>query len=182
MIVDFSLIESDAERVSYLNELGKYIENGVITPEKISEALANYFTCSSWLSTVLEATERENNKIKIDYEIWESEKLVDTKIKLSEGLSKQLKASQGEIKNQMIVDNREEYKEWQNKLSQLQRSEGFYRRLCQNFEKQGQMLINLSQIMRSEMIALSVEKKANEDLTKEGLIRHAKIKKVKLED
>lgn len=182
MIVDFSIIESDAERVSYLQEIGNYIENGMITPEKISEALANYFACSSWLATIMEATERENNKIKIEYEIWESEKLVDTKSKLSEGLSKQLKASQGEIKNQMIVDNKEEYKEWQNRLSQLERSEGFYRRLCQNFSMQGQMLIQLAQMQRSEMIALGVEKKANEDLTKEALNRHVKVKKVRIEE
>lgn len=181
-MIDFSLMESDTEKVSYLKEIGQYIENGVITVEKINEALANYFTISSWLTTVLESIEKENNKIKTDYKVWYSKKFIETKNNMSVNLGKSLKLSQGEIEYQMIVDNKEEYKEWQNKLSELERSEGFYRRLCQNFETQGKMLIQLSQNQRSEMIALSVENRANKDITKTCMNNHIKIKKVRLEN
>ena len=179
-MIDFSLLESDTEKVEFLNNMNNLVENGECTPELLNTALVNYAPTSAWLINVLESVEIENNNLKTEYNIWESEKFVEVKNRLSEGMSKSLKLSQGEIDAQMIVDNKEEYKEWKFKLQMAERREGFYRRLNDMWKKDADIILALSNNMRQELRSLSIENKANKEIDSEMTMR--KIKKVKLYD
>ncbi len=176
-MIDFNLIEDDSEKIEIIRSIGDLIENGEIAPEKLNECLANYFSMSSYLTSFLEYQEKVCHNLKLDYKIWESEKMVETKLKMSVDLPKSVKLAQTEIEQQMIVDNRLEYIEWKHKIEDEERKEGFYRRLCDTMKQQSQMLINISQNMRSELKALATEKKANEDISEECIGRRVPMRK-----
>ena len=176
-IVDFSLLETNEDRVQFLQQMNQLVENGQCTPELLNTALANYASTSTWLITILETVEIEHNNLKLDYSVWESEKIIETKEKMSFGMSKSLKLSQTEINAQMIVDNKAKYIEWQRQLQLAERKEGFYRRLNDMWKKNADIILCLSNNMRSELRSLSIENKANKEIAEEAIIRRVKIKK-----
>lgn len=179
-MIDFSLIESDTEKVEFLNNMNHLVENGECTPELINTAMANYASTSSWLISMLEITDTELHTLEMEYEIWESEKLVETKLKLQEGLAKSLKLSQGEINSQMIVDNKVDYKSWKFKLQMAERRADFYHRLVDMWKKNSDHILGLANNMRQELRSLSIQTKANKKIDSEMTMR--KVKKVKLYD
>lgn len=179
MNIDFSEIETDEERVQFLNGMYELIRDGEIPVELINKSLANFYPANAWLIVTLETVEKLNVDLKTDYKIWEAEKRDEARgILESEAIEKAQgkkpdKPSAGDIDAKMIVDNKEEYKEWQSRLNEIQRLEGFYRRLSDAWDTAGKMLINISQNARSDLMAIRVEKKANEDIKQEELVtRH----------
>lgn len=185
-LTNFLCLEEDSERIAFIQSIGELIDNGAITPERLNEGLANYFSVNRYLTDIYESVEKEYEQEKIDYDIWWSELFITERHNLNDGQPKSKYASQAEINSAVIVNNKEEYKRRQNNLLMKERRVSYYRRLLDGWKTQSQMLVNLSQNMRSEMNALYVENRANKDLTKENLIRHnneglrdMKIKKIK---
>ena len=177
-MIDFSLIEDDSEKVEFMNSMFNLVKDGECTPDLLNTALVNYASISAWLITVLESVERENNDLKNEYNVWIADKFIEVRNKLSENIAKSKMPSQTEITNQVIVENREEYLDWQKELQIHERKEGFYRRMNDMWKTNANMILALCNNARSELFALKIEDKANQDITKENLIRHNKIKKV----
>lgn len=185
-LVNFDLIESDSEKISFIQGIGSLIDNGQITPEALNEGLGNYYAINKYLISIYEETVRELEEAKIDYDVWFSELFISERARLNDGQPKSKYASQAEINSAVIVENKVSYKEKKYELLQKERRVSFYRRLLDGWKTQSQILINLSQNMRSDLIALSVENKANKDIMRENLIRNnkealKKIKKIKEE-
>ena len=42
-MINFDFLESDSEKVEFINSIGNLIQNGEIAPEKLNECLGNYF-------------------------------------------------------------------------------------------------------------------------------------------
>lgn len=173
-LVDFDSIESDSERINFIESIGNLISNGQVTPEALNEGLANYFSINRFLVTIYEQVVQELEETKIQYDMWYSELFIQEKAKLNDGRPQSKFASQAEINSAVIVNNQNDYKEKKYEILQKERRVSFYRRLLDSWKVQSNILINLSQNMRSELMALSVENRANKDITKENLIRHNK--------
>jgi len=181
-VVSFDFLESDAEKVNFINNIGNLIKNGEISPEALNECLGNFFSITRYILTLYESVSLEDDNLKLQYKLWWSDKYDDAQIYLSKDTSPSKTISDTKIENRVIVSNKEEYEEWQKKLIMSEKRKSFYYRILESWKANSKQITELSQNMRTELMSLSVEKKANEDLTKEGLIRHAKIKKVKLDD
>jgi hypothetical protein len=158
--------------LEFIESIGNLIEKGMVTPERLNEGLANYFSVNRYLTEIYESVQEDYEKEKISYDIWWSELFLIERHDLNDGQPKSKFASQAEINSAVIVNHKEDYKKHQETLLMKERRCSFYRRLLDSWKTQSQMLINLSQNMRSEMNALYVENKANKDMTKENLIRH----------
>lgn len=178
-MIDFSLLESDIEKVEFIQNLGQLIHDNQITPESLNNGLGNYFNASAFLTNIYEQTSLEHEMLKTDYNIWFSERFIEERNKLNDGKPQSKYASQSEINNSVIVEHKQKYKELQTELLLSEKRVSFYRRLCESFKVQSQILINLSQSMRSELYSLSVENRANKDIQKEAIINRSPIKKVK---
>ena len=181
-MINFDFLESDSEKVEFINSIGNLIQNGEIAPEKLNECLGNYFAITRYILTLYESVSLEDDILKLEYKMWWSEKYSQSNAILSEGMPASKTISDTKIENHLIVNNSEEYKNWQNKLIMSEKRKSFYYRIMESWKANSKQITELSQNARTELMSLATEKKANEDLTKEGLIRHAKIKKVKLED
>lgn len=175
-MTDFNFLENDTEKIEFIQSIGTLINNGQIPVELLNENLANCFSISRYLITLYEETTLEYENLKTDFDIWYSEKFCYYRDKLNSDRTKSKFASKEEIQSEVLM-NESEYRKWKNDLAVYERRVSFYRRLLDSWKVQSNILVQISQNMRSEMYALSVEKKANEDLTKEQL--HRKIKKVK---
>lgn len=178
-MTDFNFLEGDTKKIEFIQSIGKLIENGQIPVELLNENLANCFSISRYLITLYEETTLEYENLKTEFDIWYSEKFCYHRDKLNSDRTKSKFASKEEIQSEVLM-NESDYRKWKNNLSLYERRVSFYRRLLDSWKTQTNILIQISQNMRSEMYALSVEKKSNEDLTKEQL--HRKIKKIRMEE
>ncbi len=172
-MIDFSLLESDNEKIEFIQSIGNLIINGEITPQSLNNGLGNYFNANTFLLTLYETSDIDYKSLKEDYEVWFSEKFIEVRDSLNKDRTTSKYASQSEINNQVIVDNKSEYSHWKSKLLVAEKRVSFYRRLVDSFKTQSQILITLSNNMRSEMWALQVDK----GVTKEAITKRVKIKK-----
>ena len=74
----------------------------------------------------------------------------------------------------LIVTNKSEYVEWQQRLIISEKRKSFYLRILESWKANSQQIIQLAQNARTEIFSLKTQDKANEDITKEKLIRHVK--------
>lgn len=181
-MIDFSFIESDEEKVNFIQEIGNLVQNGEIAPEKLNECLANYFAITRYILTIYESVSLENANLNLEYDCWFAEKCKECEKKLNEGVSASKTISDKKIENEVLVVYKDEYKEWQKKLIMSERRKSFYFRIMESWKANSKQITELSQNARTELLSLSTEKKANEDLSKEALNNHVKIKKVRMED
>ena len=72
------------------------------------------------------------------------------------------------------VLNKSEYVEWQQRLIISEKRKSFYLRILESWKANSQQIIQLAQNARTEIFSLKTQDKANEDITKEKLIRHVK--------
>ena len=172
-MISFDFLEDDTEKIEFIESIGQIIKDGTISPESLNEALANFFSIQRYLITLYESVNLEFEMLKLEYEQWYAECFQQSKIKLNEGITTKSKfASTTEIQNDVIVSNKHEYNEYQQRLILADRRRSFYYRLMESWKANSQQIIQLAQNARTEIFALNVEKKANEDITKERLIRH----------
>ena len=166
MAIDFSLLESDSEKVDYINNLLNQINSQNYTKETLDEAIINYPSASAYLINTLEVIELSNNTQKIDYDIEYAEKFELSKSILNEGVvTASKKASKEEIVNKLIIDNKEWYKDWQTKLAFAERQEGFYRRLNDMWKKNGDMLITLCSNWRQDQRSNAIQSRVQSAIT-----------------
>ena len=171
-MIDISEIDDDLERIEWVNSIGNLIRNGEIPPETLNECLANSFTINRYLMTLSETMMKENDDLKLDYQIWYAEKSQLAEAELSKDAPSSKTISDTKIKNKVIVDNAREYKDWQNQLIISNRRVSYYSNLKDAWKTYTKHITELSQNMRTELMTLRVEDRANKDLQKEKLIRH----------
>lgn len=172
-MITFDFLEDDNEKIEYINSLGNLIKNDEISPESLNEALANYFPITRYLLTLYESVSLEDDMTKLDYKTWYADKFIESKAKLNADITVKSKmASTTEIEQNLIVTNKTEYVEWQQKLIISEKRKSFYFRIMESWKSNSQQIIQLSQNMRTELYSLRTQDKANEDITKEKLIRH----------
>lgn len=176
-MINFDFLESDSEKIDFIQSVGNMIVNDEITPEKLNETLANYWQVSRYLITLYESVSLEYEQMKLDYDCWYAETFIDCKATLNEDRSKSKFASTSEIHQFLVANNIEEYRKKQNVLITAEKRRSFYAKLLDNWKANSQMIIQISQNMRTELLSLSTERKANEDLTNEKIIR--KVKKIR---
>ena len=179
-MIDFTLLENDTEKVDYIKSIGILVQNNEVTPEKLNESLANYYTINSYLTLLRETTGIEYEQKKIDYKIWHDGKFIVERDKLNVGRASTKFASKEEIECSITSYYTEEYRAWQNELIIAEKRRQLYYHLHESWKSMSKILCELSSNMRSELHSLYVEKEANKNLTKECLIR--KVKKVVKED
>jgi hypothetical protein len=172
-MVTFDFLENDSEKIEYINSLGNLIKGDEISPESLNEALANYFPITRYLLTLYESVSLEDDMLKLDYKTWYADKFIESKTKLNADVTVKSKmASTTEIEQNLIVTNKSDYIEWQQKLIISEKRKSFYFRITESWKSNSQQIIQLSQNMRTELYSLRTQDKANEDITKEKLIRH----------
>lgn len=172
-MVTFDFLEDDNEKIEYINSLGNLIKDDEISPESLNEALANYFPITRYLLTLYESVSLEDDMLKLDYKTWYADKFIESKTRLNADITVKSKmASTTEIEQNLIVTNKQEYIEWQQKLIISEKRKSFYFRILESWKSNSQQIIQLSQNMRTELYSLRTQDKANEDITKEKLIRH----------
>lgn len=172
-MVTFDFLEDDNEKIEYINSLGNLIKDDEISPESLNEALANYFPITRYLLTLYESVSLEDDMLKLDYKTWYADKFIESKTRLNADITVKSKmASTTEIEQNLIVTNKQEYIEWQQKLIISEKRKSFYFRILESWKSNSQQIIQLSQNMRTELYSLRTQDKANEDMTKEKLIRH----------
>lgn len=116
MILSFDWLENDVEKVEFINSIGNLIENGMITPEKLNECLANYFPITRYILNLYESVSLDYDKLELEYKIWHSEKFQECSIELNEGVAKSKTISDSKIENLLISKYKDEYTERQEKL------------------------------------------------------------------
>ena len=172
-MISFDFLEDDTEKIEFIESIGQIIKDGTISPDSLNEALGNFFSVQRYLITLYESVNLEFEMLKLEYKTWYAECFQQSKIKLNEGITTKSKfASTTEIENDVIVSNKHEYNEYQQKLILADRRRSFYFRIMESWKSNSQQIIQLAQNARTELFSLNVEKKANEDITKERLIRH----------
>lgn len=174
-MIDFSFLESDTEKIEFINSIGNLIQNGEITPEALNECLGNYFVVTRYILSLYEDVSLADDNLKLEYKIWYAEKFMESKTKLNDGITAKTKmASTTEIEQNLIVSNKHEYLDWQQKLIISEKRKSFYFRIMESWKANSQQIVQLSQNMRTELISLRTQDKANEDLTKEKILRHVR--------
>lgn len=171
-MIDISEIDDDLERIEWVNSIGNLIRDGEIPPETLNECLANSFTINRYLMTLSETMLKEDDDLKLDYQIWYAEKSQLAEAELSKDAPSSKTISDTKIKNKVIVDNAREYKDWQNQLIISNRRVSYYSNLKDAWKTYTKHITELSQNMRTELMTLRVEDRANKDLQKEKFIRH----------
>lgn len=188
-MLNFDALESNSERIEFIQNMGNLIERNEITPARLNEGLANYYPALRFLTDIYESVASEMEKAKLEYDLWYANLFIEERARLNDGQPKSKFASQAEINSAIITNNGDDYRSLKNDLILKERRVSFYRRLLDGWKTQSNILINLSQNMRSEMMALKVEDRANKDMTRENIIRHnrdgltemRKVKKIKQE-
>ena len=170
-MIDISEIDDDLERIEWVNSIGNLIRDGEIPPETLNECLANSFTINRYLMTLSETMLKEDDDLKLDYQIWYAEKSQLAEAELSKDAPSSKTISDTKIKNKVIVDNAREYKDWQNQLIISNRRVSYYSNLKDAWKTYTKHITELSQNMRTELLTLRVEDRANKDLQKEKFIR-----------
>src|SRR5574344_1213645 len=174
-MVDFSFLEDDTEKIEFINSIGNLIQNGEVTPEALNETLANYFSITRYILTLYESVSLEDDMLKLEYKTWYAEKFLESKTNLNKDVTAKTKmASTTEIEQNLIVTNKSEYVEWQQRLIISEKRKSFYFRIMESWKANSQQIIQLAQNARTEIFSLKTQDKANEDITKEKLIRHVK--------
>ena len=174
-MVDFSFLEDDSEKIEFINGIGNLIQNGEISAESLNECLANYFSITRYILTLYESVSLEDDMLKLEYKTWYAEKFLESKTNLNKDVTAKTKmASTTEIEQNLIVTNKSEYIEWQQKLIISEKRKSFYLRIMESWKNNSQQIIQLAQNARTEIFSLRTQDKANEDITKEKLIRHVK--------
>ncbi len=167
-------LESTQDNLDRINEQSKLISDGEIPPSLLNSALANYQGLNTFLIRQYEISVLEDEQLKDEYKMLYSKWFVDTRNKLNDSRVSSKYASATEIEANALLDNREEYLTWKRRLNLSERKVSMYRRLLDGFKVQSQMLIQISGNMRAELSALSVENRANKNITKEKIIRKIK--------
>lgn len=174
-MVDFSFLEDDSEKIEFINNIGNLIQNGEISAESLNECLANYFSITRYILTLYESVSLEDDMLKLEYKTWYAEKFLESKTNLNKDITAKTKmASTTEIEQNLIVTNKSEYVEWQQRLIISEKRKSFYLRIMESWKANSQQIIQLAQNARTEIFSLKTQDKANEDITKEKLIRHVK--------
>ena len=174
-MVDFSFLEDDTEKIEFINSIGNLIQNGEVSPEALNETLANYFSITRYILTLYESVSLEDDMLKLEYKTWYAEKFLESKTNLNKDVTAKTKmASTTEIEQNLIVTNKSEYIEWQQKLIISEKRKSFYLRIMDSWKNNSQQIIQLAQNARTEIFSLRTQDKANEEITKEKLIRHVK--------
>lgn len=174
-MVDFSFLEDDSEKIEFINSIGNLIQNGEISAESLNECLANYFSITRYILTLYESVSLEDDMLKLEYKTWYAEKFLESKTNLNKDVTAKTKmASTTEIEQNLIVTNKSEYVEWQQRLIISEKRKSFYLRIMESWKANSQQIIQLAQNARTEIFSLKTQDKANEDITKEKLIRHVK--------
>lgn len=173
-MINFSFLESDTEKIDFINNIGNLIQNGEITPESLNECLGNYFSITRYVLTLYESVSLEDDNLKLQYDCWYAEKSKESESRLSVGLPPSKTISDSKIHNDVIVNNKSEYIDWQQKLIISEKRKSFYFRIMESWKANSQQIVQLSQNMRTELISLRTQDKANEDLTKEKILRHVR--------
>ncbi len=174
-MVDFSFLEDDTEKIEFINSIGNLIQNGEISAESLNECLANYFSITRYILTLYESVSLEDDMLKLEYKTWYAEKFLESKTNLNKDITAKTKmASTTEIEQNLIVTNKTDYMEWQQKLIISEKRKSFYLRIMESWKNNSQQIIQLAQNARTEIFSLKTQDKANEDITKEKLIRHVK--------
>ena len=174
-MVDFSFLEDDTEKIEFINSIGNLIQNGEVSPEALNETLANYFSITRYILTLYESVSLEDDMLKLEYKTWYAEKFLESKTNLNKDVTAKTKmASTTEIEQNLIVTNKSEYVEWQQRLIISEKRKSFYFRIMESWKANSQQIIQLAQNARTEIFSLKTQNKANEDITKEKLIRHVK--------
>lgn len=174
-MIDFRLVENDEEKIKFIEGMGDLIHQGMIPPEKLNEALANYMSTASYLHTLVETAELDYNDLKLEEEIWECEVSKEIRDRLNMDRPSSKAATAAEIKEVLIAERKDEYLKKQRELQMKERQMGFYRRLSDSWKTNSQMIINLCQNARSELLALNTTTKANEDISGEAVRRRVRI-------
>lgn len=174
-MVDFSFLEDDSEKIEFINSIGNLIQNGEISAESLNECLANYFSITRYILTLYESVSLEDDMLKLEYKTWYAEKFLESKTNLNKDITAKTKmASTTEIEQNLIVTNKSEYVNWQQRLIISEKRKSFYLRILESWKANSQQIIQLAQNARTEIFSLKTQDKANEDITKEKLIRHVK--------
>ena len=174
-MIDFSFLEDDTEKIEFINSIGNLIQNGEVSPEALNETLANYFSITRYILTLYESVSLEDDMLKLEYKTWYAEKFLESKTNLNKDVTAKTKmASTTEIEQNLIVTNKSEYIEWQQKLIISEKRKSFYLRIMDSWKNNSQQIIQLAQNARTEIFSLRTQDKANEEITKEKLIRHVK--------
>ena len=174
-MVDFSFLEDDSEKIEFINSIGNLIQNGEVSAEALNECLANYFSITRYILTLYESVSLEDDNLKLDYKVWYAEKFLQSKTDLNKDVTAKTKmASTTEIEQNVIVSNKSEYIEWQQRLILSEKRKSFYLRIMESWKSNSQQIIQLAQNARTEIFSLKTQDKANEEITKEKLIRHVK--------
>ena len=166
-MVDFSFLEDDSEKIEFINSIGNLIQNGEISAESLNECLANYFSITRYILTLYESVSLEDDMLKLEYKTWYAEKFLESKTNLNKDVTAKTKmASTTEIE--------QNYVNWQQRLIISEKRKSFYLRIMESWKANSQQIIQLAQNARTEIFSLKTQDKANEDITKEKLIRHVK--------
>ncbi len=174
-MVDFSFLEDDSEKIEFINSIGNLIQNGEVSAESLNECLANYFSITRYILTLYESVSLEDDMLKLEYKTWYAEKFLESKTNLNKDVTAKTKmASTTEIEQNLIVSNKSEYVNWQQRLIISEKRKSFYLRILESWKVNSQQIIQLAQNARTEIFSLKTQDKANEDITKEKLIRHVK--------
>jgi hypothetical protein len=169
------LQETIEGKIKYIEEQTRLINNREITPQGLNHALANYNIVNNFLINQYEIVCLEDEELKDGWKLVWSDWFITAKNKLNDSRTSSKFASATEVEAHALIDNREEYLKWKKKLNISERRVSMYRRFMESWKTQANILVNLCQNMRSELSALSVENRANKDLTKEKIIRKVKV-------
>lgn len=171
-----SFVHDIEKNISYVNKVSNLISNGQITPELLNESLAKYIGVNTFLISIYEQTVLEDETLKDEWKLIWSEWFIKAKNNLNDSRVSSKFASATEIEAHALVDNREEYLSWKKKLNLSERKVSMYRRIVDSWKVQSQILVQISNNLRSELSALSIENRANKNITREKIIRKVKQK------
>lgn len=147
--------------IAKFSELGQLTRLEEVPVDKVYKALASYYDVSLMLNTEYQRVKIEREALKLDYDMWYSERFELCKDEvISEYSSTKIKPSLTEIENRVKHKFPLEYASYQRRMTSAECECDFFIRLRETLLRQDNILTTLAQCMRSEMRALSIESRA----------------------
>lgn len=152
--------------IQEFSEVGELIINNEISPLKLNNSLAKFYSISLALNAEYQRQKINHSILETEYQLWYDEKFIESKRKVISEYenSRSIKPSVKEFEIELRRSYRDEWRDWDLLLKESEAKTQFLLRLRETLNKYDNILTTISNNMRSEMRSLSIESRSNKNL------------------
>ena len=144
-------IKKAEDFIDKYGKIFKMMSDTTITSYEVNHSLIEWNMVASEITKELVRKTANNQKLKIEYELWNDKKFIEAKRKVSEEQTgKSTIPNLTEIQTQVRIDNEVEYREWQYKLMLSQSDVDLIDKIRKDFYQVADNLKNINFSLNAE--------------------------------